>query len=165
MLSITDVLAALIDKRDINMITATFWEWASTEGRWFLTSHLGSFMFGLVADIHLSDIGCLYWKKQQRHARYSIVTMNVNGASTIVSFASWVIYVPIGCRHPFITYWQPCLAKTTATCSLPHPDNEHQWSVNSVSRSIFGNQGITLIFAFITELLTAIIGKNTIDQR
>jgi len=82
--------------------------------------------------------------------------------STIFSFA---LYVVIGCRHPFIIYWQPVLAKTTATCSLPHPDNERQWSVNSFSCCIFDIQGIMLIFAFITELLNALIGKNTIEQR
>jgi len=53
--------------------------------------------------------------------------MSVNGASTIISFASWVSYVLIGCRHPFMRYWQPLLAKTTATRSLQHPENErHQ---------------------------------------
>ena len=71
------------------------------------------------------------------------------------------MYVPIGCRHPFIKYWQPLLAETTKTCSLPHPENERQQSVNSFSCCIFGNQGIALIFAFIKELLTALIGKNT----
>jgi len=91
--------------------------------------------------------------------------MSVNGASTIFSVPSWVMYVPIGCRHPFIKYWQPLLAETTKTCSLPHPENERQQSVNSFSCCIFGNQGIALIFAFIKELLTALIGKNTIYQR
>jgi len=122
-------------------------------------------MFRLVADIHLSDIGSLYWHKQQRHALCRILKMSVNGASTIFSFALWVIYVPIGCRHPFIQYWHPLLAKTKAKCSLPHPENECQWSVTSFSCCIFGNQGIAQIFAFITDLLTVLISKNTLDQR
>jgi len=83
----------------------------------------------------------------------------------IFSFASWVICVSIGCRHPFIKYWQPELAKTTATCSLPHPGNERQRSVNCFSCCIFGNQPIELIFMFRMELLTAQIGKNQIHQR
>jgi len=87
--------------------------------------------------------------------------MRVNGVSTIFSFASWLIYVPIGCIHPFIKYWQHCLAETTAQCSLPHPENEHQRSFNSFSGCIFGNQVIALIFAFITELLTAIMIQYT----
>jgi len=139
--------------------------------------------------------------------------MTVNVASTIFSFASWLIYVQIGCRHPFFRHWQPLLRKTTATCfllhpekerqlrvndfwlhiladlrsdwlqisiyqywqplfaettaksSLLHPENERQWNINSFSCCIFGNQVIVLIFAFITELLTAIIGKYTIYQR
>ena len=122
-------------------------------------------MFRLVEDSHLSDIGCVYWEKLQRHVRCRILTMIVNRASMIVSFASWVIYAPIGCRHPFIKYWQPLLAKTTATCSLRHPENERQRSVNSSSCCIFGNQGIALIIAFIPELLITAKGKNMIYQR
>jgi len=122
-------------------------------------------MFQLVLDIHLSDIDSLYWEKLQRHAPCRIMRMNVNGASTFFSFESWVIYFPIGCRHPFIKYWQPLLAKTTETCSLPHPENQRQRNVNSFSCCIFGNQGIALISAFITELLTAVIDKNSIYQR
>jgi hypothetical protein len=122
-------------------------------------------MFRLVADIHFSAIGSLQWEKLQRHAPCRILRMSVNGASIILSFASWPIYVSIGCRHLFIKYWQPLLAKTTAKCSLPHPEYERQRSVNSFSCCIVGNQVIALIFAFIMELLTAIIGKNTIYQR
>jgi hypothetical protein len=121
-------------------------------------------MFRSVADNHLSDIGSHYWEKQQCHAPSRIVRMSVNGGSTIFSFTSWLIYIPIGCRHPFIHYWQPLLAKTTAKCSLPHRQNERQPSVTSYSFCIFGNQGIAQIFAFITEVLTAMIGKNTIYQ-
>ena len=91
--------------------------------------------------------------------------MSVNGASTIFNLTSWVIHVPIGCGDSSIRYWQPLLAKATATCSLPHSGNERQPSVNSFSCCIFGNQGIARIVAFITELLTAVIGKNTICQR
>jgi hypothetical protein len=90
--------------------------------------------------------------------------MSVNRGATILSSASWQIYIPIGCIHPFIKYWQSLLAKTTVKCSLPHPENERQWSVNSVSCYIFGLEVIALIFAFITELLTAIIGKNTLYE-
>jgi len=70
-------------------------------------------MFQLVADIHLSNIGSLYWQNQQRHAPCRILKM----------------------------------------------------SVNRFSCCIFGNQGIVLIFAFIPELLTAVIGKYTMYQR
>jgi len=152
-------------QKDSNTVTAPFWEWAWTECRQFAASHLGYFIFRLVADLHLSDIGCHYWENPQRHDRCRMLRMSVIGASMIVSFASWVIYFPIGCRHPFIKYWQPLLAKTTATCSLPHPDNECQRSVNSFSCCIFGNQAIVLIIVFIKELLTALQGKNTIYQR
>jgi len=122
-------------------------------------------MFRLVAGIHLSDNCSFYWEKLQRHAPCRILRMSTNGAPTIFSLASGEIYVPIGCRHPVMRYWQPVPAKTTATCSLPHPENEHQWSINSFGGCIFGNQDIALILAFITELLTTLIAKNTIYQR
>ena len=159
LLGITNALAAFIGKRDRNMVTAPFWKWASMEGQQCLALHLGWSMFWLVADIRSSDKGCLYWEKLQRHARCRILRMSVNGASTIFSLASWVIYVPIGCRHPFIKYWQPLLPKTTATCSLPHPEIQRQRRVNRFRCCIFGIQGIVLIFAFITEVLTTLIGK------
>jgi len=98
----------------------------------FLACHLGYFMFRLVEDIHLLYIGSLYWEKLQRHAPCRFLRMSVNGASTIFSFSSWVIYIPLGCRHPFVRYWQPLIGKPTVTCSLPHPENQHQRSVNKV---------------------------------
>jgi len=122
-------------------------------------------MFRLVVDIHLTDIACLYCKKLQRHALCRILKMSIHRESTIVTFESWVIYFPIGCSHPFIQYWQPLLAQTTATCSLLHPENEHQRRVNSFSCCMFCNRGIALISAFIPELLTAVIDKNTIYRR
>jgi hypothetical protein len=122
-------------------------------------------MFLLVTDIHFSDIGCLYWQKQLRHAPCSILTTRLNSISTSFSFALLVIYVLIGCRHPFTRYLQPLLAKTTVACSLPHPGHQRQLSIISFSRCIFGHHGIVQIFMSISELLTALIGKNTIYQR
>jgi hypothetical protein len=122
-------------------------------------------MFLFVKDIHFADIGCLYWQKQQRNAPGRILRTSLNGASTILSFALSVIYVPIDCRYPFTRYWQPLLSKTTAACSLPHPDSERQRSVNSFSCSIFGNHGIARIFMCISKLLAALIGNKTIYQR
>jgi len=83
----------------------------------------------------------------------------------IFSFASGVSYVPIGCRYPFMIYWQPVLAKTTATCSLRNTENERQPSVNSFRTCIFRDQGIAQIFACIPVLFTASLGKNTIYRR
>jgi hypothetical protein len=61
-------------------------------------------------------------------------------------------------------YWQHLPPKTTATCSLPHPEHERQQSVNSFSGCIFGNKGIARIFTFILELLTALMDNNVIYQ-
>jgi len=41
-------------------------------------------MFGLVVDIPSSDIGSLYWHKQQQYAASRIVKMSDNGASTVL---------------------------------------------------------------------------------
>jgi hypothetical protein len=76
--------------------------------------------------------------------------------------ASCVVYVSIGCRHPFMRYWQALLATTTATCSQQDPQSERQWSVNIVRSRIFRNQVIARIIAHKTKLLTVLIGKNTI---
>jgi len=62
-------------------------------------------------------------------------------------------------------YWHPVGAKTTATHFMLHPENERQQSINSFCSCIFVNQGIVWIREHITELLPALIGKNTIYQR
>jgi len=147
------------------MLPAASSKWASTECQQFLALHLEQVMFRLVSHIQLWDIGSLYWQKQQWHAPCGILKMSVNGASTIFSFASCVSYIPIGWGHPFMRYWQPLLAKTTATCSLRHPENEHQQSVNSFRACIFRNQGLAWNISCITVLLTASLGKNTIYRR
>jgi len=80
--------------------------------------------------MHNQRIGGLYRQNGSQHGDHPTLRMSVNGISTMFSFASWVLYVPIGCRHPFMRYWQPLLAKTTVTCSLPHPEIERQQNVN-----------------------------------
>jgi len=115
--------------------------------------------------MHNWCIGSVYQQMTLQHGHHPILELSVNIASTIFSFASWIIYVLIDCRHPFIRYWQPVLAKTTATCSLPHPENKHQRRVLGYSCWIVDDQTIVLIIAFIIEGLTALIGKHTIDQR
>ena len=70
------------------------------------------FVCGFQTDLHFAE----------GHAPCHIMRGSVNGVSTIISFGSWVLYVPIGWRHPFITYCQPLLAKTTAICSVPHSE-------------------------------------------
>jgi len=83
LLCITDALAALLGKRDSNMLTAPFWDSAWMEHRRFLALHLAYFIFRLVVDIHLSDIAFLQWEKLQQHGPWLIVKMSVKGASTI----------------------------------------------------------------------------------
>jgi len=119
-------------------------------------------MFQLVADIHLPDIRSLYWGKLQQHAPCRILRMSVNGASTNVSFPSWVIDIPIGWRHPFIRYWQPLHGKTTVTYSLQDPENDCQQSVNNFRLGILGNLCSDWLHTSIYEILVAFTGKTTV---
>jgi len=112
--------------------------------------------------MHNVRIGSFYWQMRLQHGHRPILSMSINRASTIFGFASWVGYVPIGYRHPFMRYWQPLLAKTTATYSLRHLENERQRSFNSCRTWKFCNQSIARIFAYITVLLTALLANNTI---
>jgi hypothetical protein len=119
----------------------------------------------LVADFHLSDIGILHWQTKQRHAPCGILKMNVNRASIILSFASWIIYVPIVCRHPFMRYWHPLLAKTIGKYSLPHPENDRPQNVTSFSGCRFDIHVIARIVVFMKVFFIALSGKHTIYQR
>jgi len=133
LLCITDLFAAFIGKRASNAASTPCWEWASTERQLFVVMEVRSLDSDLVAVMHNRCIGCFCGRKRQQQGHRPILRISVNGASMIFSFASWVLYVPIGCRHPFMRYWQPLTRKTTMTCSLPHPENERQQSVNSFS--------------------------------
>jgi len=48
-------------------------------------------MFRLFPDIHLTDIGSLYWEKHQSHAPCRIMKISVNAASTVLVVAYLVI--------------------------------------------------------------------------
>jgi len=114
----------------------------------------------LVAVMLNRRIGSSYKQKRQQHGHHLILKMSVNRASTISSVASWVIYIPISCRLPFIRYWQPLLSETTATYSLPHPENDCQWSVNNLWFCKYGNQTMIWLLFRITDVLAAYIGKR-----
>jgi len=114
-------------------------EWASMDHQRYVVLYVRLLNNNLVTVMHDRYTGSLYRQQRQRHAPCCILGMSDNGASTLFSFASWVIYVPIGCRHQFLWYCQPSLGKTKATCSLPHPKNERQWSVNNFQVRILRN--------------------------
>jgi len=114
--------------------------------------------------MHNRYIGSFHRHNAQPHSHRPILRMSVNGASTMFSYASWIIYVPIGCRHLFIRYWQPLLGKTTLTCSLPHPENECQQSVKDFDFRIMGNSCSDQLWMSISQILTAFTGKNNSDM-
>jgi hypothetical protein len=45
----------------------------------------------MVADIHSCDIGSIKWHKQQCHAPCGILKMSINGVSTVLGLAYFVI--------------------------------------------------------------------------
>ena len=57
------------------------------------------------------------------------IKMSVNGASTIFGLVCKIIDYSIGHCHMKQTCWQYLLAELIATRSLPHSENECQWSV------------------------------------
>jgi len=115
--------------------------------------------------MHNRRNGSCYTQKWWQHSHCLFVRMRISRASTIVNFECRVIYIPIGCRHPLMRYRQPLGENPTATCSLPHPENEGHKSVINCWSCIFCIQGIARILKLITELLTSLIGKNTLYQR
>jgi len=117
-------------------------------------------MLWLVLDINLVDIDSLDWEKLQRNAPCHILRMCVSWASIMFSFGSWVIYIRIGCRHPFVRYWQLSLGKTTATCSLLHPENERQQCVNDFHPRIMGNLCSDWLQRSIYQRMAAFTGEN-----
>jgi len=56
--------------------------------------------------------------------------------------------------------WRPFQPKQWMIYSLPHHENECQWSVNNLWACVLGSQAIAWTYELITELLTAFIGKN-----
>jgi hypothetical protein len=101
---------------------------------------------------------------RQQMFKGKYIKMSVNGASTIFSFASRLSYVPIGVKRPFLRYWQPLLAKTTVTCSLRHPENESQRSVNDFQLCILSKLCSNRCQTSIYEILAAFTGINDSDM-
>jgi len=67
-----NVLAAVMSKRDRNMVTAPVWKWASTERQRFCVLHLLQFNGCATAFNHNRSIGNVY--RQNRFCRYCDTT-------------------------------------------------------------------------------------------
>ena len=66
--------------------------------------------------------------------------------------------------HCFLwMYWQPLKSITGEACSLSHPGNEHQWSVNDVWCYIFGNLSGDCVQIVITDVLASCKGQRGSD--
>jgi len=79
----------------------------------------------------------------------------------IFGFESLVTEVAISCSHPLIRDWLPCVAKTYATRSQPHPENERQQSVNNFWSGIVGNLTWDWVHTSISEIFDVFRGENT----
>jgi len=65
--------------------------------------------------------------------------MSVNGASTMFGHASSEITPPISGSQSQRNFWPPLLAKQIEISSLPHNENERQWSLNDYCSCVLGN--------------------------
>jgi len=180
------ILAAVMSKRDRNMVTAPVWKWASTQRQRFCVLHLVQFNGCATAFNHNRSIGSLY--RQYRVCRYCDTTkwsstqcqqsvnrasterqqsvntassqrqQSVNRVSTILSVASWIFQALCYGIYPESTYWQPLSAKEIATWSQPQSENERQQSVNNFVCFILYNPRAVLQHLPIIKVLAAFIG-------
>jgi len=92
--------------------------------------------------MHNDRIGSLYMQKRNHNGHCAILKIRINKVSKIIGFAFCIFEVAIGCSHPLMMYWTPLDAKTKATCSLPHPENERQQSINNFWSCIVCNLSV-----------------------
>jgi len=97
-------------------------KWTSTERQQFVVLKVWELNFDLVTVIRNWVITNFHRQRKYQQGHNPILRMSVHGAWMNFSFPSWVIHLPIGCRHPFMRYWLPLGAKKTATRSLPHSE-------------------------------------------
>jgi len=64
----------------------------------------------------------------------------------------------------FWTNWPPLWWKYVDKCSLPHPGNECQWSVNNFRSCIMGNQSAHWLKLVITGVFASFIGEGRSDM-
>jgi len=84
----------------------------------------------MVAGTDNQSIGRLQGQKYHRQHLYYLLKMSINGASTILVFASWIIKQLCDNIELYLKFWLHIWEKIAATISLRPPENEHQRSVN-----------------------------------
>jgi hypothetical protein len=80
--SITNESAVLIGKRELNMVTATFWIWVSTERQQFLVLQVSQLERNFTIVIHNQRIGRSDGQRRKKHGCNAIPKMRVNRVST-----------------------------------------------------------------------------------
>jgi len=114
--------------------------------------------------MHTRYVGGLDRHIRKGHAHCRILRMSLNRASTTLSLAIWVIYVPTVSSHPYGRDWQPWWRKINVTCSLPNSENEHPWSVNNVKLRILGNSCSNWLSKSICQKMATFTGKTFCDM-
>ena len=104
-------------------------------------------------------IGRLVSWKGKRYTSCRIIKMSINGASTILRLATWIIP---GLLIEIVTewsYWLPFSANMMQTISLPLPKHERQQSVNDYWSCILNNPRAVQRLYSITNTMAAIMGS------
>jgi len=96
-------------KTNTGTLPTPFWKWESTEHQQLLVMYPGYSQGQLVADSHIQSIGCLYRKKRKRMVPGPILIISINGASTTVGLASWLITAWCGCYCLYTSFWLFCM--------------------------------------------------------
>ena len=91
--------------------------------------------------------------------------MSINRVATIFHLALLVIQVLLCGNISYAMSGQSSQLNRCTISSLPHFDNDCQWSINNCLSCIIVNQGIAWIFEIITEPLTVLVVQNTKHTR
>ena len=100
----------LCQNKLLHIVDTAVAKWASTEHQQLLVIYVWYLKIDLFIVMYNRYIVTCYRKQRKPHSHCPILRMSMNGVSKIFSFTSRVIDVLIGCRHPFMKYWQPLQA-------------------------------------------------------
>ena len=93
---INGVLAALIGKMVGSRGANPLWQWASTLHQRYFDMHFGLSEWQCLTIIHIICTGCRLSQNSAGYLRYAIMTMSVNGVSTVFDLVSQVMKMSFG---------------------------------------------------------------------
>jgi len=125
-----------------------------------LALHLTKSMGSTATSTHNGTIGRFSRQKWSWQHRCYVVNMSINGVSTILGIASWIIKGLCDDMNPYLSNGRLFFAKMLSTTSWLCAKNESQPGVNTFTLCIFDNQRAVQPHSSTTELSDAIQGKN-----